>query len=191
MKKQINIALRLLLVLTLITGIMYPIFITVISRVFFHDNAGGNLVKRDGMIAGSRLIGQASDSLAYFWPRPSVINYQPLPSGGSNYSWSDQRLKSQVEKRKSSFINGNMLSDTVIVPTEMLFASASGLDPDISPRAAMLQADRVSKARNFNEDQKQKLRLLITKMTEKRQFSLFGEPRINVFLLNLELDKIK
>jgi potassium-transporting ATPase KdpC subunit len=191
MKKQINIALRLLLVLTIITGVIYPLLITGISRAIFHDKSEGSLVKKDGQIAGSLLIGQANDSIAYFWPRPSAVNYQTLPSGGSNYSWSDQRLKELVAERKAAFIKDNMLNDTSSVPVEMLFASASGLDPHISPRAALLQADRVAKARNFNEDQKQKLLMLIAKMTEKPQFSLFGEARINVFLLNLELNKIR
>jgi K+-transporting ATPase ATPase C chain len=114
-----------------------------------------------------------------------------LPSGGSNFSWSDQRLKDLVAERKAAFIKGNMLNDTIAVPVEMLFASASGLDPHISPRAALLQAERVALARKFNDDQRQELSMLILKMTEKPQFSIFGEERINVFLLNLELNKIR
>lgn len=191
MKKQINTALRLLLIFTVITGIIYPILITGVSRIFFYDKAQGSLVLKDGKIVGSSLIGQANDSAAYFWPRPSAVNYQTLPSGASNYGWTDKRLKEQVNERKQSFIKGNMLSDTTEVPSEMLFASASGIDPDISPHAALLQVERVSKARNFNAAQKEELIRLIAKMTEKRQFSIFGEERINVFLLNLNLDKIK
>lgn len=191
MKKQINIALRLLLIFTLITGVIYPLLISGISNVFFHDKAHGSLVEKDGKIAGSSLIGQANDSAAYFWPRPSAVKYQTLPSGASNYGWSDKRLQEQVKERKQSFIKGNMLSDTIIVPAEMLFASASGIDPDISQQAALLQSDRVSKARNFNTAEKEELIRLIAKMTEKRQYSIFGEERINVFLLNLNLDKIK
>lgn len=105
--------------------------------------------------------------------------------------WSDQRLKNLVEERRERFIKENFLHDTVAVPIEMLFASGSGLDPHISPRAAILQAERVARQRNFNEDQKQKLGMIIMKMTEEPQYSLLGEERINVFLLNLELDKIR
>jgi K+-transporting ATPase ATPase C chain len=191
MKKQIIISIRLFHILTVITGIIYPLIITGISRVFFHEKAEGSLVVKNDIIIGSGLIGQKSDSTAYFWPRPSATDYQPLPSGGSNLSWSDKRLKDLVAERKEAFIKGNMLNDTTAVPVEMLFASASGLDPHISSRAALLQADRIAKARKFNDDQKLKLNLLIKKMTEKPQFSLFGEERINVFLLNLELDNLK
>lgn len=191
MKKPFITAVRLILFFTVATGIIYPLIITGISRVFFHEKAEGSLVKKNGVIIGSELIGQESDSVAYFWTRPSAINYQPLPSGGSNFSWSDQRLKALVAERKEAFIKGNMLYDTTSVPVEMLFASASGLDPHISPRATFLQAERVARARNFNDGQKQKLAGLIVKMTEKPQFSIFGEERINVFLLNLELDKIR
>ena len=149
------------------------------------------MVKRNGIIIGSVFIGQEFDSSAYFRSRPSAISYNPLPSGGSNLSWSDKRLQDIVARRKEAFLSENMLNDTIAVPIEMLFASASGLDPHISPLAAYLQAERIAKARKFNDDQKQKLAMLIINMTEKPQYSLFGEERINVFLLNLELDKIK
>lgn len=191
MKKSFITSIRMILIMTVITGLIYPLFITGISQAFFHKKAQGSIVEKGGIIVGSELIGQASDSGAYFWPRPSAANYQTLPSGASNYSWTDQRLKKLVADRKESFLKGNMLSDTVTVPAEMLFASASGLDPHISPRAAFLQVDRIAKSRGFNDDQKQKLISLVTKMTEKRQYSVFGEERINVFLLNLELDKIQ
>jgi K+-transporting ATPase ATPase C chain len=191
MKKQIIISVRLFLIFTVVTGIIYPLIITGISKIFFHEEAEGSLVKENDIIIGSGLIGQEFDSIAYFWSRPSAMSYQPLPSGGSNYSWSDQRLKALVAERKKAFIRGNMLNDTTSIPVEMLFASASGLDPHISSRATFLQAERVARARNFNDDQKQKLAGLIVKMTEKPQFSIFGEERINVFLLNLELDKIR
>jgi potassium-transporting ATPase KdpC subunit len=191
MKKQLITAFRLLMFFTVLAGIIYPLIITGISRVFYQQKAEGSLVKSDGIVKGSRLIGQQSDSPAYFWSRPSATGYQSLPSGGSNLAWSDQRLKVLVEERRERFIKGNMLNDTVSVPIEMLFASGSGLDPHISPRAAILQAERVARSRNFNDDQKQELGRIIIKMTEEPQFSLFGEERINVFLLNLELDKIR
>jgi potassium-transporting ATPase KdpC subunit len=191
MKSILNTSIRLILIFTIITGVIYPLVISGISRVFFHEKAEGSLVKKDGIIAGSGLIGQDNDSPVYFWSRPSATGYKTLPSGGSNLSWTDHRLKALIAERKEAFIKGNMLSDTITVPVEMLFASASGLDPHISPRAAMLQANRVSRARNFNHDQEQELAMLISVMTEKPQFSLFGEERVNVFLLNLGLDKIR
>jgi len=191
MKKSIITSVILILIFTLITGIVYPLIITGISQIFFHEEAEGSMVKRNGIIIGSVFIGQEFDSSAYFRSRPSAISYNPLPSGGSNLSWSDKRLQDIVARRKEAFLSENMLNDTIAVPIEMLFASASGLDPHISPLAAYLQAERIAKARKFNDDQKQKLAMLIINMTEKPQYSLFGEERINVFLLNLELDKIK
>jgi potassium-transporting ATPase KdpC subunit len=191
MKKSFITSLRMLLALTAITGLLYPILVTGVSQAFFHNKAQGSMVEKDGIINGSELIGQATDSNAYFWPRPSTVNYQALPSGASNFSWTDRRLKNLVEQRKEAFIKNNMLADTVSVPVEMLCASGSGLDPHISPKAAFLQVNRIANARKLNDDQKQKLDLLIRKMTEKPQYSIFGEERINVFLLNLELDKIR
>jgi potassium-transporting ATPase KdpC subunit len=191
MGKSLFISIRLIFFLTVITGIIYPLIITGISQVFFHDEAGGSLIMRDGMAIGSGLIGQAFDSPAYFQSRPSAVRYQTLPSGASNLSWSDKRLKVLVAERKKTFLRDNMLPDTTFIPMEMLFASASGIDPHISPGAAILQVERIARARNFDEAQKHLLTLMIVKMTEKPQFSLFGEERINVFLLNLALDKIK
>lgn len=191
MRKPIITSIILILFFTIITGIIYPLIITGISQLLFHEKAGGSLVEKNGMIRGSALIGQEFDSAAYFRSRPSAAGYNPLPSGGSNLSWTDQRLKENVEVRKEAFLRENMLNDTTVIPAEMLFASASGLDPHISPRAAFLQVDRIAKARAFNDDQKQNLVKLIIQMTEKPQYSLFGEERINVFLLNLELDTIR
>ena len=177
--------------LTLITGIIYPVLVTGVSGIFFHDQAGGSLVRKNGVILGSELIGQQFDSVKYFHSRPSAVNYQPYPSGASNLSWSDKRLKETVALRKETFLKENFLNDSTVIPTEMLFASASGIDPHISHRAALLQVERITRSRNFTEAQKQKLFSLINKLTEKPQYSLFGEERINVFLLNLELDKIQ
>ncbi|NTV85027.1 MAG: potassium-transporting ATPase subunit KdpC [Bacteroidales bacterium] len=191
MNKSILIAIRLFLILTVITGIIYPLLITGISGIFFHDKAEGNLVKINGEVVGSKLIGQQFNSAVYFHSRPSAINYQTLPSGASNLSWSDNRLKVAVNLRKEAFLRENLLADTTTVPTEMLFASASGIDPHISPASAYLQMDRIALSRNFNDEQKLKLGLLITELKKEPQYSIFGEERINVFLLNLELDKIK
>jgi K+-transporting ATPase ATPase C chain len=175
MRSTIFISFRLLLFITVLTGIIYPLSIYGISEIFFHEKAEGSLVKKDGIIIGSELIGQQFNS----------------PSGASNLSWSDKRLQELVVSRKETFLKENALPDTTDVPIEMLFASASGIDPHISPRAALLQVNRIALERNFSEQQKHSLVTLVIKMDEKPQFSLFGEERINVFLLNLELDKIK
>jgi K+-transporting ATPase ATPase C chain len=191
MKNTMFIAFRLVIFFTVVAGIIYPLFITGISLRFFTEKAQGSLVITDGVVMGSKLIGQQFDSISYFSSRPSAVSYQAYPSGASNLSWTDVRLKEIVASRKEAFLRKNMLQDTIAVPLEMLFASASGIDPHISPGAAHLQVERITVSRKFNEEQKYKLIQIIAKMTEKPQYSVFGEERINVFLLNLELDKIE
>ena len=146
---------------------------------------------KDGKILGSELIGQKFDSTIYFWSRPSAIGYNPIPSGASNYGPTSDILKKQVTARRILFATKNSIKDITGVPKEMIFASGSGLDPHISPEAAVLQVQRVATARNFNETQKQKLLRLIRDKTDEPQFFLFGEPRINVFELNLAVDNIR
>jgi len=188
--KTIMISLKIFLFFTVLTGIIYPLFITGIVQLIFPAKANGSLITKDNKIIGSQLIGQPFDSLIYFSSRPSAISYNPLPSGGSNYGLTNSKLKIQVETRKKQFIEFNQLDSLTVIPSEMLFASASGLDPHISPQAALLQVDRIAKARNFSNDQKQKLIQDIRDLTETPQFSLLGEKRINVLLLNLEVDKL-
>jgi len=137
------------------------------------------------------LIGQKSDTLLYFSSRPSAISYNPLPSGGSNFGLTNVKLKDLVSERKKQFIDFNQLDSLVLIPSEMLFASASGLDPHISPKAAFLQADRIAKARRFNDVQKAALLQNINTRTEGPQFLCLGEERVNVLLLNLDIDNIK
>lgn len=189
--KTILISLKILLILTIITGVAYPLLMTGIIQLIFPGKANGSLIIRDNKVVGSTLIGQNFDSTAYFWPRPSAIGYNPLPSGGSNYGPTSEKLKLQVAEREKKFTEANGLSSGTTVPSEMVFASASGLDPHISPEAARLQVNRIIKARNFSIDQKKNLQNIIEKLTERPQFQLLGQERINVFLLNLELDKIK
>jgi len=190
MKTQTIIALKFLLVMTILTGIVYPLFMTGIAQLTFPSKANGSLIKKDGKIIGSELIGQKFDSSIYFWSRPSVIGYNPIPSGASNYGPTSDTLKKQVTARRVLFAKMNSISDPLAVPKEMLFASASGLDPHISQKAALLQVDRVAKARNFNAIQKQKLVQSVKNLTEMPQFLVLGEERVNVLILNLELYKI-
>ena len=191
MKKTLLAGLRLIVFMTILTGIVYPLCITGFARIFYDDKAGGSIIEKDGRILGSVLIGQQFDSTIYFHSRPSAVNYQSNPSGGSNLSWTDTRLKELVSNRKKNFLNANSLNDSAKIPLEMLFASGSGIDPHVSPEAALLQVERICKVRNFNSAQRQNLVEVIVKLTEKPQYSLFGKERINVFLLNLELDKIQ
>ncbi len=190
MKTQTIIALKFLLVMTILTGIIYPLFMTGVAQLTFPSKANGSLIKKDGKIIGSELIGQKFDTTIYFWSRPSAIGYNPIPSGASNFRPTSDTLKKQVTARRTSFANANSMTEISAIPKEMIFASGSGLDPHISPEAAYLQLDRVAKARKFNESQKHNVKLLIKNKTEGLQYSIFGEERVNVLALNLELDQI-
>lgn len=190
MKTIIN-TLKIFLFLTVLTGIIYPLLITGLAQIVFPAKANGSLLLRNGQYIGSKLIGQQFDSSIYFMSRPSAVSYNPLPSGGSNYGPTSKKLYNLVAGRKLYFISFNELDTITDIPSEMLFASASGLDPHISPEAAYLQAERIAKFRNFSAGQKQELRQLIVQQTEKPQFLILGEKRVNVLLLNLMTDKIK
>lgn len=187
--KTLYISLKIFLILTIITGIVYPLIITGIARVVYPVNANGSLLYSNNQAIGSRLIGQKFDSTIYFSSRPSAIGYNPLPSGGSNYGLTNRKLINQFSERKNQFISFNSIDSLTVIPSEMLFASASGLDPDISVESAVLQVNRIAKARHFDFDKKEKLLQLINLMKEGPQFLIFGEERINVLMLNIELDK--
>lgn len=184
------ISVKILLSFSLITGIIYPLLITGIAEVLFKNKADGSIIKINNQPVGSKLIGQAFESSAYFWSRPSKNGYNPLPSGGSNLSLTNKKLKDNVSYNEKCFIEANDLKPGTMVPPEMLFNSGSGLDPHISPESAVLQVDRIVNARSFSANQRKELLELISKYTEEPQFNIFGQERINVFVLNLELDKI-
>jgi len=190
MKTQLIISIKIFAVFTVLCGIAYPLFITGIAQAVFPKQANGSLIVQDNKVIGSELIGQKFDSEIYFWSRPSATDYSAMPSGGSNYGPTSSKLKQLVADRTAQWIKSNPTSDPEKIPSEMLLASASGLDPHISPKAALLQVDRIVKARNFDNNQKQKLVKLIASETESPQFNVLGETRINVLILNIELDKI-
>ena len=190
MKTQTIIALKFLAIMTVLTGIIYPLFVTTISRSIFPYQSKGSLIVKDGKIIGSELIGQKFDSTIYFWSRPSFVDYNPLPSGGSNYGPTSVKLQKIVNDKRHAFDSANYVTASA-TPSEMITASASGLDPHISPSTAYMQVERVSKSRGFSEKQKTELKNLIAQLSEYPQFHLFGEDRINVLKLNIELDKIK
>ena len=189
--KTIGIAIKIFLVFTILTGLLYPLLVTGIAQIVFPHQANGSLILKDNKIIGSELIGQLTDSSIYFSSRPSAIGNNPIPSGGSNYGLTSAKLKAQFIERKNKFIAFNQLDRNSEVPSEMLFASSSGLDPHISPKAAELQINRIANAQNFNNVQKQKLKALVEKMSEGPQLACLGESRVNVLLLNIELDKLK
>jgi potassium-transporting ATPase KdpC subunit len=190
MKTQSFIAFRFLLVMTILTGIVYPLLMTGLAQISYPEKANGSLIMKEGTIIGSELIGQKFDDSIYFWSRPSAIGYNPLPSGASNLGPTSNTLKKQVSKRRELFAKTNLLTGAPNIPKEMIFASGSGLDPHISPEAATMQVNRISIARHFDNNQKQSLLHIVKELTEKPQFLILGKERINVLMLNLQLDRI-
>jgi K+-transporting ATPase ATPase C chain len=186
--KTIIIAAKLILVMTLMTGLAYPILINVTARILYPHKAAGSPIVRDGVVIGSELIGQKFTGYQYFWPRPSAIEYNPLPSGGSNLGPTSAALKEIIGQRQNRLQAAYGMS--VEIPTDLLFASASGLDPDISPAAARYQIDRIIKARYLDQLSKTTLFDLIDNHTEHPTLGLLGEPRVNVLKLNLSLDSL-
>ena len=189
MKTQLIISIKIFTVLTVLCGIIYPLLITGFTQSIFPEKANGSLIIENNKIVGSELIGQKFDSACYFQSRPSAVNYNPFPSGGSNLGPINEKLKEQVAERSKQWGQSNPKVSAEKIPAEMVFASASGLDPHISPTAALLQINRITEARNLTDAQKQQIVELVNELTEKPQFSLLGESRINVLKLNMALDK--
>lgn len=191
MKKNFIDSLKILFVMTVLTGILYPVLITLLAQVIFPALANGSFVKMGHRIVGSELIGQQFQSDRYFWSRPSAIDYNPIPSGGSNLGPTSDSLKQLVEKRRIDFVQMNKLPPGTNVPDEMLHASASGIDPHISPLAARLQADRVVRARGLDSAATKKLLALIEHSIQAPELGFLGEPRVNVLKLNIALDTVR
>lgn len=177
---------------TVVTGVIYTLVITVIAQVAFKDQANGSLVIRDGKIVGSALLAQQFQGTNYFWPRPSACTYGTGPAGlvassGSNLGPTSAPLQTNVINNVAAFISGNNLPTNTVVPADMAFASASGLDPHISPEAARLQIARVAVSRGVSED---KVKALVGRFTEPPQWGFLGQARVNVLLLNVALDEM-
>jgi potassium-transporting ATPase KdpC subunit len=189
-KKALIISLKFFLFFTVLTGVMYPLIVAGLAQIIFPGKSNGSLIIQDNKTVGSALIGQQFDSMVYFTSRPSAISYNPVPSGASNYALTNKKLKELVNRNQQQFISFNRLNEWTDIPAEMLFTSASGLDPHISPKAALLQVDRIAKARSFDTVQKQKIIECVKALTEPPQFFCVGEERICVLTLNLELNKI-
>lgn len=184
--KPIKIALRLFFLLWITTGVIYPAVVTVIGQLAFPEQAAGSLVRnKDGAIVGSALIGQPFSEAKNFWPRPSAtadFPYNPMASGGSNLGPTNPDLLKQVANRVKALQEAGISTP---VPSDLVLASGSGLDPHISLEAALCQVSRVAKARNLKED---RLRQLLQTQAEGRQWGFLGEQRVNVLKLNLALD---
>jgi len=181
-------SLLLLAALTILCGGLYPLWVTLVAQSCFRARADGSLLRIHGRVIGSSLLAQSFDAPGYFHARPSACGYSALPSAASNRAPTSASLRDSIDQRRLRFRKENGLGADTVVPIEMLGASGSGLDPDISPEAAGLQAGRVATQRHFNEVQKQKLTESIARMTESRQWGVLGEPRINVLKLNFMLD---
>jgi K+-transporting ATPase ATPase C chain len=186
MMKHIVTAVLYTVISAVVLGIGYPLVVTGLAHVMFPKQANGSLIERDGVLVGSRLIGQPFDGPGYFWSRQSAAGtgYDASNSSGSNYAPTNAALVTRVAGTVQTL---NPKGTNGPVPIDLATASASGLDPDISPAAATYQISRVAAERHVSEDT---VRTLVANHVTPRQFGLLGEPRVNVLELNLDLDKV-
>ena len=190
MKTLIRPALSLFILLTIITGLIYPLLVTGIGQALFPAQAAGSLIQRDGKLIGSRLIGQNFTDPKYFWGRPSAtgpVPYNAAASSGSNLGPLNPALHDAVAGRVKALREADP-GNTALVPVDLVTASASGLDPHISPAAAAYQAARVARVRGLKLDAVQ---TLIAQHSEDQQWGIFGEPRVKVLELNLALEGLQ
>jgi len=188
--KSIRTAIISMFLFTVLTGVVYPLVVTGIAQFVFPDKANGSLIRKDGRVVGSELIGQSFSSPKYFWSRPSATSpfaYNAGASSGSNYGPLNPALLEATGKRMKELKELDSLN-TNPVPVDLVTASGSGLDPHISVAAAVYQLPRVARSRHVSE---QEVRSLLDHYTEGRQLGILGEPRVNVFRLNLALDEMK
>src|ERR1700739_4790093 len=185
MKQNLVISVLMTIATTVLFGILYPLAVTGISQLLFPKKANGQLIAANGKIVGSRIIGQAFTSTGYFHSRPSAAGngYDATASNGSQWGPTNQKL---VDRVKGDVTAAQAENPGTPIPIDLVTASGSGLDPEISPAAALFQLARVAKARGVSETQ---IRELVARHTENRQLGFLGEPRVNVLELNLELDR--
>lgn len=189
MRAQLRPAIVSFLVLTVITGLLYPLAVTAVAQVAFPWQANGSLIAADGKVLGSSLIGQPFDDPKYFWGRPSATSpfaYNAAASSGSNLGPSNPALIQNVQARLDA-LRADDPGNTAPVPVDLVTASGSGLDPNISPAAAEYQVARVARARGMDPAA---VRGLVARYTEGRLLGILGEPRVNVLALNLALDHL-
>jgi K+-transporting ATPase ATPase C chain len=186
--RQLRPALIVFLALTILTGVVYPAVVTAIAWTLFPTASGGSLIVQDGVVRGSRLVGQPFDNPRYFWGRPSATGpfaYNASASSGSNLGPTNPALIEAVRQRAADLRAAHPGQGTI--PVDLVTASASGLDPHISPEAAEFQVERVAAARQLPVDQ---VRNLVADETEQKTLGLLGQPRVNVLLVNLRLDQL-
>src|SRR6267154_16745 len=186
MKKNLLIAVSFTLVTTVMFGLIYPLVITGLAQVFFHDRANGQLIEKDGRLLGSRIIGQAFTGPGYFHSRPSNegTGYDPTSSGGSNLAPTNKNL---LERGKGDVQKLQAENPNAPIPVDLVTASGSGLDPDVSPAAAEFQIRRVAHSRGMKEEE---VRAIVERHTKGRDLEFLGERRVNVLELNLDLDSL-
>jgi K+-transporting ATPase ATPase C chain len=185
MLKELKPAILITFVLTIITGILYPLAVTGAAQAMFHNKANGSLVERDGKVIGSEIIGQNFTKPEYFHPRLSQNSYDAANSGGSNLGPTNPALADRLKKDGEAFRKDNP-DYTGPLPADAITASGSGLDPEISPANALAQTARVAKARGATADA---IRSLVATNTQARDLGVLGEPRVNVLKLNMALDE--
>ena len=188
--RALMISIKMTIVLTILLGIIYPLAMTGVANVLFPHQAQGSLIERDGKVVGSELIGQTFAAPGYFHSRPSAAGdkgYDASNSSGSNLGPTNKTLISTVQQRVKDVVEANPGIDAHQVPMDLVTASGSGLDPEISPASADIQVARIAKARGIGEDD---VRLLIQQNTRSRYLGILGEPGVNVLTLNLALDKL-
>ena len=173
-------SIRILLVFTLLTGVLYPLAVTGMAKALFPRQAGGSLIVDSGKIIGSELLAQKFGDPKYFWPRPSAGDYATVASGASNKGPTSEDLRKAIDDRRAK-----CGSDA---PVDLLTTSASGLEPHISPEAALQQVSRVAAARKVSHEEIEKL---VQRFTQRPQLGILGEPRVNVLALNIALDELK
>ncbi len=185
MRRNFVTALLYTVVTTFLFGLVYPYVVTGFAQVLFRDKANGQLIRQNGQIVGSRIIGQPFSAAGYFHSRPSAAGngYDAANSGGSNFAPTNKKLIDRVSGDVAAFQTDHPGSD---VPIDLVTASASGLDPHITPAGAEFQVDRVARERHLSADT---VRKLVASHTEGRQLGFLGEPRVNVLELNLDLDQ--
>lgn len=177
--------IKITIVFTILLGLIYPAVMTGLSQILFNEKANGSLLKKNGLVIGSKQIAQKFQDPKYFWPRPSATDYNPLPSGGTNLAQTSADLKKAVEERLETLKKRN--DNSYDPPQDLLFASGSGLDPHISPLSANYQIRRVALNRSIDIEIVKKL---VEQTTEERDWGIFGEPTVNVLALNFALDQV-
>lgn len=187
MRRQLPTAVIMVFLLTVLTGVLYPLAVTGIAQLVFPSQANGSLIERDGVVVGSSLLAQGFSEPGYFRPRPSAVDFDSSDSGGANLGPSNPDLLRVIEERATDYRAENGLPDDTAVPVDAVTASSSGLDPHISVANAELQAARVAVARGLSGEQ---VLGLIAAHTTPRDLGFLGEPGVNVLELNLALDRL-